>query len=65
MERVPNIFEIMQSGDKELFIKVVDEAFKAAAREASCRSHALGLEVADGRVEEERLGQPVRPVSDD
>jgi hypothetical protein len=59
MPERPNIFEVIRSGDAELFIKVVDEAFKEAAREASWRSHALGINVADGRAEEERRPKPV------
>jgi hypothetical protein len=55
----PNIFHVIASRDLELFIKIVDEAFKEAAREASCRSHAMGLKVADGRVDEERRPKPV------
>jgi hypothetical protein len=59
MSHRPNIFRIIESGDTARFIEVVDEAFKAAAREASFRAHALGIKVADGRAEEERRGRPV------
>jgi hypothetical protein len=38
MERYPNIFKVIESRDFDLFIEVVDEAFKKAAREASARS---------------------------
>lgn len=63
MAKRPHIFEVIERGDTQEFIRIVDEAFKAAAREASFRAHALGLEVADGRAEEERKGRPVRPVA--
>lgn len=56
----PNIFEVIESGDIDLFIEVVDSAVKQATREASARSHALGLEVADGRAAEDRRRKPVR-----
>ena len=62
MVRRPHIFEVIERGDAEEFIRIVDEAFKAAAREASFRAHALGIEVADGRAEEERTGRPVNPA---
>ena len=62
MAKRPHIFEVIERGDAEEFIRIVDEAFKTAAREASFRAHALGTQVADGRAEEERKGRPVRPV---
>ena len=62
MAQRPNIFEIIRSGDKELFINAVDKAFKEATREASARSHSLGLEVADPRAEEDRQAKPVKPL---
>ena len=45
-----NIFEAIETGDITAVIAVVDPALKEAAREASERAHAKGLEVADGRV---------------
>lgn len=62
MSRPPNILEIIEKRDSCLFIEVLDKGFKKAAREASARSHALGLEVADGRAAEDRVPKPVRPV---
>jgi hypothetical protein len=64
MERYPNIFEVIESGDFDLLIEVIDEAFKEAAREASARSHALGLEVADGRAAEDRRRKPITPLTE-
>ena len=55
-----SLLDIIEAKDRRAFIEVIDEAFKAAARAASSRSHALGLDVADGRVEEERRGTPVQ-----
>lgn len=63
MGRQPNILEVIESGDFDLFIEVVDKAFKEAAREASARAHALGIDVADGRAAEERRRKPVRPLT--
>ena len=62
MAQRPHIFEAIQRGDTEEIIRIVDEAFKAAAREASFRAHALGIEVADGRAQEERRGRSVKPA---
>jgi hypothetical protein len=53
MDRKQNIFDIIRAGDSQRFIEVVDRAFKEAAREASARSHVLGLPVAHGRVDED------------
>lgn len=58
----PNILGVIESGDFDLFIEVLDSAFKEATREASARSHALGLEVADGRAAEDRRRKPVQPI---
>lgn len=63
MARRPHIFEVIERGDADEFIRIVDAAFKAAAREASFRAHALGIEVADGRAVEERKGRPVKPAT--
>ena len=60
-----SIFDVIASGDTARIIRVVDEAFKAAAREASFRAHALGIDVSDGRVEEDRRGRSVKPGSHD
>lgn len=60
MAKQPNIFDVIESGDFDRFLAMVDEAFKTAAREASMHSHALGLEVADGHAEEDRRRKPVR-----
>lgn len=56
----PNILEVIESGDIDLFIELIDDAFKEATREASLRSHAMGLEVADGRAAEDRRRKPVK-----
>ena len=49
-----NILEALATGDDALFRALLDAGFKEAAREAAAESHALGLEVADGRASEER-----------
>lgn len=59
--RRPNIIETIAKGDPELFLQTLDEGFKAAAREASWHSHSMGLEVVDGRAEEDRQPKPVTP----
>jgi hypothetical protein len=48
-----NIFEAIESGDARRIIAVVDPMFKKAAREASARAHAEGVEVCDGRARDE------------
>ena len=53
-EAAMNIFEAVATRDARTIIAIVDPAFKEAAREASQRAHALGIEVADGRADEER-----------
>ena len=65
MKSQPNIFKVISSGDFDLFVEVVDKAFKEATREASARSHALGLEVADGHVAEDRRRKPLVALEDD
>lgn len=62
MAEQPNIFQLIESGDFDRFLEVVDKAFKAAAREASMHAHSLGIQVADGRAEEDRRPRPVRPI---
>ena len=54
MDRRPPIFEAIERRDTNQIIEIVDRAFKQAAREASFRAHAAGIEVTDGRAEEER-----------
>ncbi len=49
MPRSENIFEAIESGDARRIIAVVDPMFKKAAREASARAHAEGVEVCDRR----------------
>lgn len=66
MTNGPNILEIIESGDIDLFIEVLDKGFKRAAGEASYQSHLLGLDVGDGRAHEDRRRKPVplaRPFS--
>jgi hypothetical protein len=58
----PNIFELIEKREFETFVEVVDKAFKEAAREASKRAHAMGLEVADGRAAEDRRRKPIKSV---
>lgn len=58
----PDIFKVIESGDKAQIIEIIDDAFKAAAREASFRAHALGISVADGRVDAERRRKVVKRV---
>lgn len=62
MAEQPNLFKLIETGDFERFLEVLDDAFKTAAHEASVRSHAMGLEVADPRAEEERRRKPVHPT---
>lgn len=59
MDRRHTIFDAIESRDAARFIEILDKAFKQATREASFRSHALGLNVADGRAEEDRQPKPV------
>lgn len=54
-----NIFEAIESGDAGRIIAVVDPMFKKAAREASARAHAEGIEVCDGRARDEAIPKPV------
>lgn len=54
-----NIFQLVElarSGQRAAALKELTLRFRAAAKEASKRSHALGLEVHDGRA-----GEPLPP----
>lgn len=54
-----NIFQLVKlarSGPRAASLKELTLRFRAAAKEASERSHALGLEVHDGRA-----GEPLPP----
>ena len=53
-----NIFEAIESGDARRIIAVVDPMFKKAARKASARAHAEGVEVCDGRARDEATPKP-------
>ena len=44
-----NILQAIENGEFERFLDILNEAFRAAARRASDESHALGLDVVDGR----------------
>jgi len=44
-----NILRAVESQDSGAFLAILDDAFKQAAKAASAESHALGLDVADGR----------------
>ena len=50
-----NILEAIANGDRRQFLEILDKGVKAAARKASEESHALGIEVADGRALERGL----------
>lgn len=53
-----NIFEAIESGEARRIIAVVDPLFKKAARKASRRAHAAGIEVCDGRARDEATREP-------
>ena len=63
MPKPENIFEAIESGDARRIIAVVDPMFKKAAREASARAHAEGVEVCDGRARDEATPKPVARAS--
>ena len=50
-----NILEAIANGDSRRFLEILDKGVKAATKRASEDSHALGLEVADGRAAKQRL----------
>lgn len=52
MDRSGNILQAIEDGNSERFLAILDAGFRSAARKASEESHALGLEVADGRARE-------------
>jgi hypothetical protein len=54
-----NMSEAIKSGDARRIIAVIDPMFKKAAREASARAHAEGVEVCDGRARDQATPKPV------
>lgn len=52
MNRSRNIIEAIRMRDFVSFLEILDGGAKAACREASNRSHDLGLDVADGRAQD-------------
>lgn len=54
-----NIFEAIESGDAARIIAIVDPTFKKAARDASARARAKGVQVRDGRARVEATPKPV------
>lgn len=49
MDRTRNILQAIEDRDSERFLSILDEGVRAAIRQASEESHALGLHVVDGR----------------
>ena len=49
MDRSRNILQAIRDGDPGRFLKILDHGVRSATRMASEESHALGLEVVDGR----------------
>jgi hypothetical protein len=60
MRKSTNILDAIRDRDFALFLNFLDNGVKAASREASYRSHELGLDVIDGRAPQALKRKPTK-----
>lgn len=62
MDRSRNILQAIEDRESDRFLQILDDGVRAAVRRASEESHALGLDVVDGRALDDVENTLRRPV---